>query len=259
MIRVLVTGANGQLGKSIQKASKTHKEISFIFKNSRELDISKAEQVKEFFKNTKVDFCINCAAYTLVEEAEKEPEKAFSINAEGVKFLAQACKQQQTVLIHISTDYVFDGTKQSGYTVKDIPNPINQYGKSKLQGEIYIQEILEHYSIIRTSWLYSEYGSNFYKTILKKAKTETVLSITDQQKGCPTNAHNLANYILTNFLSMQDPHYGLYHFNDGEVMTWYDFAKKIISDSGMEEKVIVQRASNYRTFAKRPENSVLLS
>ncbi len=154
------------------------------------------ENVYGLFSKNPYDFCINCAAYTNVEQAEKTPEIAYSVNAEGVKNLAMACKVNGVKLIHISTDYVFDGEKKEGYYPEDIPNPINEYGKSKLKGEQYIQEILNEYMIIRTSWLYSEYGHNFYKSILKKAQKGETLYVTDDQVGCPTDANNLASYIL---------------------------------------------------------------
>ena len=167
------------------------------------------------------------------------------------------CNKHNVILIHISTDYVFDGKKEGGYLTTDLPNPINQYGMSKLAGENFIQEILDKYYIIRTSWLYSEYGNNFYNTIVNKAKTESVLYITDEQTGCPTNANNLAKYIL-NLIVSQNSEYGIYHFTDGKAMTWYDFAKEILRETNLDEKVRVEKAKNYRTFAKRPKNSVLL-
>ena len=181
--RVLVTGANGQLGKTINELfSKNEDNLKFTFATRAELDITKEANLKVFFRNNKFDYCINCAAYTNVEQAEKTPKTAYKVNAEGVKYLAEACKETDTVLIHISTDYVFDGEKTEPYTVKDKPNPINEYGKSKLLGEQHIQDILEKYFIIRTSWLYSKkYGNNFYKTILEKAKAEKELFITDEQ------------------------------------------------------------------------------
>lgn len=258
--RVLVTGANGQLGKTINELfSKNEENIEFTFVTKATLDITKEVVLKQFFKNNKFDYCINCAAYTNVEQAEKTPEIAYKVNAEGVKYLAEACKETDTVLIHISTDYVFDGEKEEPYTTEDKPNPINEYGKSKLLGEQYIQDILKEYFIIRTSWLYSKkYGRNFYRTILKKAKAGEKLFVTDEQKGCPTNTENLAKYIIS-LLICKSTHYGIRHFCDDKIMTWYNFVEKILKENRLYDKVKLAKAKNYRTFAARPKNSILLN
>ena len=256
MKRILVTGASGQLGMSIQKIHKKYTDLDFVFMNSKELDISNLKLVQEIFASNHFDFCINCAAYTNVELAERQPEKAFVINGEGVKNIALACKANNVVLIHISTDYVFDGEKKTPYTPIDKPNPINEYGKSKLLGEQYIQEILKKYYIVRTSWLYSEFGKNFYKTILMKAQTEPVIYITDREIGCPTNANNLTKYIME-VMILDHKDYGIHHFTDGKAMTWFDFAIVILSENNLEGKVQIFRGKKYRTFAKRPKSSVL--
>ncbi|MCL4164280.1 UNVERIFIED_CONTAM: hypothetical protein GTU68_010844, partial [Idotea baltica] len=218
--------------------------------------ITDKEKVNSTFRTGSFDFCINCAAYTNVDDAERFPQLAFAVNAEGAKNLGQACSSNEVKLIHISTDYVFDGRKQGPYLPEDAPNPINVYGKSKLKGEQYIQELLQQYYIVRTSWLYSEYGANFYKTILKKAKTEKKLSITTDQIGCPTNANNLAVFLME-FLKAAIKPYGIYHFTDGEAMTWYEFAEKILRENRMDDVVHLEKVKNYRTFAARPKNSVL--
>ncbi|MGB5668106.1 MAG: dTDP-4-dehydrorhamnose reductase, partial [Maribacter sp.] len=256
MKRILVTGASGQLGLSIQNIHKKYTNLDFVFVNPKELDITDSGKVKEIFGSDHFDYCINCAAYANVEQAEKHPEKAFAINGEGVKNIALACKTNNVVLIHISTDYVFNGEKVEPYTTKDATNPINEYGKSKLLGEQYIQQILKKYYIVRTSWLYSEFGKNFYKTILEKAKTEKLLFVTDQQIGCPTHAINLAKFILEDII-LKRTAFGLYHFTDGVAMTWFDFAKKIIADNNLNRTTKVVRDNNYRSFAKRPRYSVL--
>ena len=258
MISVLVTGSEGQLGKCLQKIANNFDFLEFKFLDSKGLDITDTKNINKVFQSENYNYCINCAAYTNVEQAEKTPAPAFELNALAVKNLSLACKKHDVVLIHISTDYVFDGEKEEGYTIKDTPNPINQYGKSKLAGESSIQEILDKYYIIRTSWLYSEYGNNFYKTILNKAQTEKVLYITDEQTGCPTNANNLAKYIL-NLIASQNTEYGIYHFTDGKAMTWYDFAKMILKENNLEATSKIEKAKNYRTFAARPRNSVLKS
>lgn len=256
--KILVTGANGQLGQTFQELnSKSPEHFDFTFVSRSELDISDEEAVTLFFTNHAFDYCINCAAYTNVEQAEKTPDLAYSINADAVKNLATACKQTNTVLIHISTDYVFDGSKPSAYTIDDVPHPINSYGKSKRQGEVYIQELLDAYFIVRTSWLYSKtYGHNFYKTILNKAKAGDPLAITTEQVGCPTNASNLAAFILQ-MISFKSQDYGLYHFCDERPMTWYDFAKQIIEENGMLDTAKLVPSDKYITLAKRPKNSVL--
>ncbi|HDZ04453.1 hypothetical protein LCGC14_0078600 [marine sediment metagenome] len=255
MKKVLVTGANGQLGQCLQKLAPIYKELDFIFKNSTELNITEILEIEKLFVNHRFDYCINCAAYTNVEQSEKTPEIAFKVNAEGVKNIALTCKKHQTVLIHISTDYVFDGEKNEPYTVDDIPNPINEYGKSKLMGEKYIQELMDHFSIIRTSWLYSEFGKNFYTTILNIAKVNHTLKISNTQVGYPTNAFNLAKFI-NQLVILDNLDSNLYHFTDKVEMTWFEFAKKIIKTENLTNKVIINNdKSTY--LASRPENSRL--
>ena len=256
MKRILVTGASGQLGLSIQNIHRKYTNLDFEFMNSKELDITNLKTVQEIFKSNHFDFCINCAAYTNVEQAEKHPEKAFAINGEGVKNIAIACKTNNVVLIHISTDYVFDGEKKAPYTPQDKPNPINEYGKSKLLGEHYIQQILNKYYIIRISWLYSEFGKNFYKTILKKAQTEPIIYVTDKEIGCPTNANNLTKHILE-LIASNTENYGIHHFTDGEAMTWYMFAEKILAENKMIMGIKLEKAKDFSTFARRPKSSIL--
>ena len=257
-IKVLVTGANGQLAKTLQKLYKINEDhIEFTFATKKELDITDVLKVKEYFSINKFDYCINCAAHTNVEQAEKTPDIAYKVNAKAVKTLAKTCKKANTILIHISTDYVFDGEKDSPYTADDIPNPINEYGKSKLLGEQYIREVLKQYFIIRTSWLYSkEFGHNFYKTILHKAQAEKELAITDAQLGCPTNTINLANLI---YKLIQEEHkdFGIKHFCDTKAMTWHEFAQQILIENSLDTKIKLVKAKKYHTFAKRPKNSSL--
>lgn len=254
MKRVLVTGANGQLGQCIQKIADEYSDLGFEFHSSETCDITDVQKITSLFSEGNFDYCINCAAYTNVEQAEKTPERAFAVNAEAVKNLAIGCKKNKVTLIHVSTDYVFDGEKETPYLPSDKTNPINEYGKSKRKGEIYVQELLKHYFIVRTSWLYSEYGKNFYKTILKKAQAGEDLQITDEQTGSPTNANNLAAYIME---LIKTTDYGIHHFTDGETMTWYGFAKEILKENNLEGTVKLDKAKNYRTFARRPKNSIL--
>lgn len=256
--KVLVTGANGQLGKTIKDLyEKNDVELKLVFVSKEDLDISRKENINSFFNNNNFDYCINCAAYTNVEQAEKTPEIAYAVNAEGVKNLAEECLKNDIVLIHISTDYVFDGEKGKPYKTTDETNPINEYGRSKLQGEKYIQNILTKYFIVRTSWLYSKkYGDNFYKTILKKVKVEKQLSITTDQKGCPTDAENLSKFIIK-LICKNRPIYGVFHFCDEQIMTWYDFAEQILIENNLTHNINLVKVNNYRTFARRPKSSVL--
>jgi dTDP-4-dehydrorhamnose reductase len=258
MKTVLVTGGNGQLGQCIQTIQNQLTDTVFHFKSSSELDITDVNAVNNFFSRHAVDYCVNCAAYTNVELAESEEEKAYLVNAEASKLLAEACKKHNTTLIHISTDYVFDGKKKTPYVETDETNPISVYGASKLQGEHYIQETLENYFIIRTSWLYAQFGKNFYKTILQKAKEKANLTITTDQKGTPTNANDLAALVLE-IIKTEAKGYGLYHFsNEGEA-TWYDFTKEIIQNLNLPEadQPSLKSVDSYKTKAARPENSVL--
>ncbi|MBC30315.1 MAG: dTDP-4-dehydrorhamnose reductase [Muricauda sp.] len=259
MKRILVTGAGGQLGLTLQELALNYPELSFDFKTSDKLDITDKAMLADIFRDNQYQYCINCAAYTNVEEAEKNPEKSYEVNAEGVKNLAEVCKENKVILIHISTDYVFDGEKDSPYLPGDEPNPINEYGRSKLQGERYIQDIMDGFYIVRTSWLYSKkYGKNFYRTILEKAKKGETLKVTDAQIGCPTNAVSLSRFLLEEIIQ-KAPSYGIYHFTDGEVMSWYGFAQQILGEYGLENSTKLVADKNYCTFVERPKNSELKS
>lgn len=254
---ILVTGANGQLGRTIEELYSNNNEgLNFTFVTKKEFDITNEEQIKSFFTKSNFDYCINCAAYTNVEQAEKTSKIAYKVNAEGVKNLAIACNEFNTVLIHISTDYVFDGEKKTPYTIDDIPNPINEYGKSKLKGEEYIKNISSDYFVVRTSWLYSKkYGNNFYRTIVRKAEIDKEIFVTDEQTGCPTNTENLAKYII--YLIKKSIDYGIKHFSDNQVMTWYDFAEQVLSENDLKNTTNLVKTTKYVTFAKRPKYTVL--
>tara|TARA_R100000935_G_C2835637_1_gene167915 strand:- start:170 stop:1021 length:852 start_codon:yes stop_codon:yes gene_type:complete len=253
---VLVTGASGQLGKCIQKLAAKENAIDWLFMDSSEIDITSNCDLVTCFGNKQIDYCINCAAYTNVEKAETDKDKAFEINAEAVKNLAEICKKHSTILIHISTDYVFDGTSTIPYKEKDKPNPINVYGASKLKGEQYIQSTIGYHFIFRTSWLYSEFGHNFYKTILNKAAENATLNITTAQKGTPTNANHLAE-LLVQIIKEENGNYGLYHYSNAGDTTWHGFAKEILRVSNNLDEVILNEDNSYKTTAKRPEYSVL--
>lgn len=253
---VLVTGASGQLGKCFQKLAVREEGIDWLFMDSSELDISSTHDLNDFFKSKRIDYCINCAAYTNVEKAESDQEKAFKINAEAVKNLAEICKKNHSVLIHFSTDYVFDGTSKTPYSETDPTNPINVYGASKLKGENYIRDILTSYFIFRTSWLYSEFGHNFFNTILKKAEEKATLNITTSQTGTPTNANHLAQLVLM-LIKEKNTNFGLYHFSNSGETTWYGFANEILKVSDNLGKIQLNKDNSYQTIAERPAYSVL--
>lgn len=254
-MNILVTGASGQLGQCLQLMARNYPQFTFTFKNSKELNIASAEAIETIFSQNNFNYCINAAAYTNVEQAESDTENAFLINAEAVKYLAEACKKYSAKLIHISTDYVFDGEKKIAYTEEDQVNPINVYGASKLKGEQYLQEILKEHYILRTSWLYSPFGHNFFKTILKKAEEGASLQITTEQQGNPTNAKDLANAILQ-IIAADTKSYGVYHFSNQGKATWYDFAKAIIELQPYKE-VDLKASNTHKTKAIRPKNSCL--
>ncbi len=224
--------------------------------DSSELDITSKRDLNGFFKSKRIDYCINCAAYTNVEKAESEQEKAFQINAEAVKNLAEICKKNHTILIHFSTDYVFDGTSKIPYSETDHTNPINVYGASKLKGENYIRDILTDYFVFRTSWLYSEFGHNFFKTILNKAEKKATLNITTAQTGTPTNANHLAQLVLM-LIKEKNTNFGLYHFSNLGETSWYGFTNEILKVSGNLNNVQLNKDNSYKTIAARPTYSVL--
>ena len=257
MKRILVTGASGQLGRSIQEIAGGYAGMEFRFCDRAVLDITLRDQVLHVFQDFNPDFCINCAAYTKVDLAEKHPDQARAVNVEGVENLVLACREQGCVLVHISTDYVFDGTRKEGYLPGDKPNPINVYGRTKMEGEDLIKAGMERSFIIRTSWLYSRKSPpKFYLTILEKARRGEILVVTDSQRGCPTDAAHLARHILS-LIGEDRTDFGISHFTDGEVMSWYGFASRILSEHGLEGKVELRKGENYVTFATRPENSIL--
>jgi len=257
MINVLVTGSNGQLANCIKDRAKQQKGLHFIYTDYQELNICNLNDVEAFFKtNQKIDYCINCAAYTAVDKAETEVEKAFEINAKGAKNLALVCNEQGAVLIHVSTDFVFDGDKTEPYTETDIPKPISVYGASKLQGEVEIQKTLKKHFIIRTSWLYSEHGANFMKTMLRLAETRDEISVVSDQIGTPTYAGDLADVILK-IITSNIRSFGLYHYSNEGVASWYDFAKAIFEGSNLKIKTTPIKTEAYPTPAKRPVYSVM--
>ena len=247
MKRVLVTGANGQLGLALQDAAK---DFALVFVDKNSLDITDAEAIKRVFASQCFDVCINAAAYTEVDGAESNKEFAYAINATAVKNLAKACKQHGCWPIHISTDYVFDGTLDRPYAPEDTPNPLNVYGASKLAGEQAIQAVGGNYSIVRTSWLYSHYGNNFYTKLQAQLDAGKTLQVTADQQGCPTRAEDLAAHLLTGIANQQLPK-GISHYCGSEVMTWMDLAKRLFPN----QEVLKWGGENSPTI--RPKKVVL--
>jgi len=253
---VLVTGGKGQLASCIKDIESQYQDLKIIYTDYLDLDVCDLQQVQSFFRANKIDYCVNCAAYTAVDKAEEEQDKAFDINANGPKHLALACKDSNAVLIHISTDFVFDGNKKAPYLETDTPNPLSVCGASKLQGELEIQKVLKEHFIIRTSWLYSEYGHNFMKTMLKLAEARDEISVVSDQIGTPTYAGDLAKVILE-IISTRTESYGLYNYSNEGVTSWYGFAKAIFELSGKQVKVHPIATEAFPTAAKRPRYSVL--
>ena len=262
---VLVAGANGQLGQSLQFIEKNYPELNFIFCSSSDLDITNLESCQAVFFKIKPNYCINAAAYTAVDKAEREPEKANLINVIGPKNLAEVCKTQNTILLHISTDFVFDGNATKPYSENDIPNPTGVYGQTKLDGEKAIQAVFENYYIIRTSWVYSQFGNNFMKTMLRLASERDSISVVNDQIGTPTNAIDLAECLVkiichTELVEVHQPttdNYGIYNFSNEGQCSWYDFAKEIFKINNIEIDLKPIPTSTFPTPAKRPKYSVL--
>ena len=263
-MRILVTGKNGQLGKSLHKlVSEKKYDNEFIFVGREELDLSNNNSIINYFDNhDKFDIIINCAAYTAVDKAEEEVKLANQINYLAVRQLAEIAKAQKAKLIHISTDYVFDGESNKSYTEADETNPINVYGKTKLAGEKALQAImLTNAIIIRTSWVYSEYGNNFVKTMLNLGKERDELNVVSDQIGSPTYATDLAETILKiiDNKNYQDKEQSteIYHYsNEGEI-SWYDFTKEIFKLAKIDCKVSPITTEQYPTPAKRPKSTLM--
>ena len=256
MKKILVTGANGQLGQCLQKISSQFEEFEFIFTDSETLDITNKEEVNDFFWQNAPDFCINAAAYTAVDLAETDVEKAFLVNADGTENLAEACAENNAQFIHVSTDYVFDGENNLAYTEEDFTNPLGVYGASKLAGDELALEVNPCSVILRTSWVYSEFGKNFVKTMLNLFAAKEELNIVADQFGQPTNANDLAEAIMK-IIKSEKITPGIFNFSNLGRISWFDFAKKIAELSDAKIKLNAIETSQYPTPAKRPKNSVL--
>lgn len=270
---VLVTGANGQLGQALQFISGNYPEMNFVFCDSAALDITNLENCETVFQEHQPNFCINAAAYTAVDKAESEPQIAFDVNANGPENLAITCKKHNTVLLHVSTDFVFDAYFSQGIAYydreqrlplksdlglqeTDVPFPNGLYGLTKLQGEQAIEAVWEKHFIIRTSWVYSQFGNNFLKTMLRLASERTSLSVVSDQIGTPTYAVDLAE-VLLKIITSETTTFGIYNFSNEGQCSWYEFAEEIFLQKEVAIDLQAIPTKSYPTPAKRPAYSVL--
>ncbi|QFR48650.1 dTDP-4-dehydrorhamnose reductase [Sulfurimonas lithotrophica] len=257
MHNILVTGANGQLGSEIRELSSDYENNCF-FTDRNELDISNLEAVKNYVDKNSIDVIINCAAYTAVDKAEDDESNADAVNNVAVKYLSQVSKDRNIKLIHISTDYVYDGKNYKPYTEDDIVNPNSVYGKTKLAGEKAMQDINPSNSIIiRTSWVYSSFGANFVKTMLRLGKEKEQLGVIFDQVGTPTYAKDLAKAILEIIPNISNEKVEIYNYSNEGVLSWYDFAKEIMRMAKLDCKINPIETKEYPTPATRPHFSLL--
>jgi len=255
---ILVTGSQGQLGLELQKLATSYPDLDFLFTDKEELDLANGQLARDFFANHHFDCVINCAAYTNVDGAEENQREAEVLNSHVPKLLAELCNKSGSLLVHISTDYVFDGKANKPYRESDTPSPINHYGKTKLQGDNFIQEIADRAVIFRTSWLYSAHGHNFVKTILRKALSGENLKVVDDQIGTPTYAADLASTILKVIGQLPDGKLNLlYNFSNLGEASWFEFAKAILKIKGIEHEVEPTKTIRLNFKAQRPGYSVL--
>lgn len=261
----MITGAQGQLGRCLYRCIADAGEFEATFLSRDELDIASADRVHDAVNEYKPDLLVNAAAYTAVDRAEDEAEKAFAVNAQGTQHLAQACAQIAIPMIHVSTDYVFDGSATEPYLPDSSTSPIGVYGESKREGEKLAQAELDQLVVLRTAWVYSEYGSNFVKTMLRLAADRDQLAVVNDQIGCPTYAGNIAFAILQICRTIREGKkpWGVYHYVDEPVMSWHQFAELVFSVAKegylIEKSPVVKPipSSEYPTKAKRPAYSVL--
>lgn len=255
MKKILVLGANGQLGNCLNKIS-TDYNYEFNFAGSTDLDITDRDAVFSYIEDFKPHYCINAAAYTAVDLAEKEADKAFAVNANGVEYIAEACAESNAILIHISTDYVFDGDTNISYSEDNFTNPQGVYGASKLKGEELALDANPRTIVLRTSWLYSEFNKNFVKTMLNLFSIKEELGIVSDQFGQPTNATDLAEVIMQ-IVDSEPRNFGVFHFSNYPETTWFDFASKIAEFSHSKIKLKAITTEEFPTPAKRPQRSTM--
>ena len=257
-MNVLVTGANGQLGSEIREVSKKETKYNFFFKNSKELDITEPKLVEEYIVSNNIQIVLNCAAYTAVDKAESDVENAAKVNVFGVKNLVSALEKVQGKIIHISTDYVFNGESFVPYSENQAVNPLGVYGKTKRQGEECVLNSDIEGIIIRTSWVYSTFGNNFVKTMLRLGKERGKLGVIFDQIGSPTYARDLAKTCIKLLNEKQiDAHSKVYHYSNEGIASWYDFAKAIMLYGNITCEVNPIETKEYPTPAKRPFYSVM--
>ena len=256
---ILITGAEGQVGRELANASSVHRLIGT---SRQQLDITDLEALRKAIAANNADLVINAAAYTAVDRAEEEPDKAFAVNRHGVENLASACRDAGVPLLHISTDYVFDGEKQAAYVETDPVAPLGVYGASKAAGEERLRSVLDEHIILRSSWVFSATGTNFVKTMLRLGRERDALGIVDDQWGCPTSAHSIADVLLVianRYLDGEEIVWGTYHFCNRPETSWYRFAEVIFRRAGGYEALELKpiATADYPTPARRPLCSVL--
>lgn len=259
-ITILVTGASGQLGSEL-KVIATYQPHQYIFTDVAELNLTRGEDVNAFFNTHKIDYCINCAAYTAVDKAEKDIVAARAVNVEAVQNLAEACTINHTTLFHISTDFVFRGTAYAPISEDIKPDPISVYGFTKLEGENIALKTNPKTVVIRTSWLYSSFGNNFVKTMIRLCKERSELGVVYDQIGSPTYASDLAKVMISiinsaDIIDLED-NYGIYHYSNEGVTSWYDFAKAIFEMKHIEVDVKPLKTEEFPTLARRPHYSLM--
>lgn len=258
MNNILVTGGNGQLGSELKEITPNFPDYNFFFTDVSDLDITVHDEVRAFIESNNINVIINCAAYTAVDKAESEIELADAINHLAVANFAKIAKAKSIRLIHISTDYIFDGNNNKPYLETDTPNPQSIYGQTKLDGELAMQQINPANSIIiRTSWVYSKFGNNFVKTMLRLAETRDEISVVADQIGSPTNAKDLAETILSLVSKLENTTVEIFHYSNEGICSWYDFAKSIFQKADINIKVNAIESFQYPTPAYRPFYSVL--
>ncbi len=258
MKQILVTGSNGQLGSEIRQLEKYYPDFVFTYTDVEELDLTDEKAIQNFLDDNTFDFCINCAAYTAVDKAEDDRDLARLINVTAVEYLAKACASRNTFLVHVSTDYVFDGTNYRPYTETDPPAPDSFYGLTKLEGEAAMKKYTRNGLIIRTSWLYSSFGNNFVKTMLRLGKERDALGVVADQVGTPTYAGDLARAILEILSGKKfKKSIEIYHYSNEGVISWYDFAKAIMYESGTHCEINAIESKDFPAKANRPFYSVL--
>jgi len=252
-VKLLVAGAKGMLGKDVVREARG-RGLEVIALGKEELDVTDRASVRRAFEEVRPDAVLNCAAYTNVDGAEKEPGQAFAVNALGVRNLAAACRERDVVLVHFSTDYVFDGEKKIPYLIFDRPGPINTYGRSKLYGEEFLKTISPRFYLVRPSWLFGSGGKNFVETVLNLAREKGELTVVDDQQGCPTYTRDLARAVLD---LLETGAYGTYHITNTGSTTWHAFACEILEHAGLRAPVYPVKTAQLGRPARRPLNSKL--